>query len=246
MCSRRIVGQVGKGDQFSTSRSVDRTSSPPSLGDQTCIKWRKGRSDKAWLGREFSGGPKNFGTEFEEGRAQLQVQRLTAQPLVEVEERRALDLFSGTGSVARVLEEAGFEVTTLDNDPRYEAELIIDILDWDYRRFPVGYFELIAASPPCTEFSRAKTVGHQNLEGALEVVQRTLKSCVISKQSGGWRHRAMGFWQSIPSWQEFFGWIWIVVVFKIWDSRSKHEFSEAKSWQSCNHNCVRVVNVQAS
>jgi hypothetical protein len=90
------------------------------------------------------------------------------------EPRRALDLFSGSGSVAKVLRELGYQVTTLDLDPKFHADLRVDIRDWQYKKYPPGYFQLIAASPPCTEFSRAKTVGKRNIEEAVCLVQATL------------------------------------------------------------------------
>ena len=62
--------------------------------------------------------------------------------------RRALDLFSGTASVARVLIGRGYEVMSLDIDPRYNPTVCVDIFDWDYHQYPPGYFSLITASPP--------------------------------------------------------------------------------------------------
>ena len=47
-------------------------------------------------------------------------------------------------------------------------------MDWDFRaEFPPSYFHLIAAGPPCTEYSMAKTVGVCNLEWADQLVCRT-------------------------------------------------------------------------
>ena len=89
--------------------------------------------------------------------------------------KRALDLFAGTGSVTRVLQQAGYEVVSVDNNPRYQPTICGDILEWDYRKYPTRYFDLIAASPPCTEFSQAKTVGTRKLESAIRLVHKTLE-----------------------------------------------------------------------
>ena len=83
-----------------------------------------------------------------------------------------LDLFSGTGSVGEVAKEFGYTVIGVDRD--MEAEIQIDIMDWDYTVFPTGFFDVIWASPPCTEYSKAKTTAPRDIEGANAVVQRAL------------------------------------------------------------------------
>jgi hypothetical protein len=85
---------------------------------------------------------------------------------------KLLELFSGTGSVGDVAKEMGFEVTSLDRD--MPADIKTDVMDWDYTTYPPKHFHVIWASPPCTEYSKAKTVGIRDIEGANQVVQRTL------------------------------------------------------------------------
>ena len=55
-----------------------------------------------------------------------------------------------------------------------EANSQIDIMDWDYTFFERKSFDVIWASPPCTEYSRAKTRAPRDIDGANEIVQRTL------------------------------------------------------------------------
>ena len=73
------------------------------------------------------------------------------------------------GKVARQL---GFEVVSLDRD--MDADIKTDIMDWDFKQYEPKRFDIIWASPPCTEYSRAKTTGVRDIEGANQVVQQTL------------------------------------------------------------------------
>lgn len=70
---------------------------------------------------------------------------------------RLLDMFTGTGSVAKVAEELGYEVHTLDIDPKCKPDICADILEFDYESaFVPGYFDVVFASPPCDTFSAAR------------------------------------------------------------------------------------------
>ena len=46
---------------------------------------------------------------------------------------------------------------------------------FDYIVFPRGHFDVVWASPPCTEYSCAKTVGIRDLAGADRIVERALE-----------------------------------------------------------------------
>ena len=70
---------------------------------------------------------------------------------------RILELFAGAGSVGKVFKDWGWEVVSLDRD--MDADIRTDIMDWDYRTYEPGYFDVIWPSPPYTQYSRAKTVG---------------------------------------------------------------------------------------
>ena len=86
---------------------------------------------------------------------------------------KLLELFAGTQSVGKVARELGLEVVSLDRD--MPADIQGDIVDWDYTTLPKKHFDIIWGSPPCTEYSRAKTTGvRETLRGLILIVQRTL------------------------------------------------------------------------
>ncbi|KAK3253788.1 hypothetical protein CYMTET_36970 [Cymbomonas tetramitiformis] len=90
---------------------------------------------------------------------------------------RILVMFSGTGSVEKQFDKCfpHSHAVTVDHDPLWRATHVTTIEDWDYRQYPPGYFDVIWASPPCTQYSQARTTGGPpDLQSADECVQRTL------------------------------------------------------------------------
>ena len=65
---------------------------------------------------------------------------------------KVLELFSGTGSVGKCCEVLGWEKVSVDL--LSPADFQIDILDFDYKQYPKDEFDIIWASPPCTNYSR--------------------------------------------------------------------------------------------
>ena len=55
-------------------------------------------------------------------------------PDSQISNRRALDLFSGGGSVSKRLKELGYEVVSLNIDPRCKPSILTDILRWKYAK----------------------------------------------------------------------------------------------------------------
>ena len=94
---------------------------------------------------------------------------------------RCLDLFSGTHSFTKVAKEFGYECVTLDISAKYNPDIVCDILEFDYTVWPVGYFDFIWASPPCTLFSVAaahmftEEERNQRFERGKAVAQRALE-----------------------------------------------------------------------
>ena len=88
---------------------------------------------------------------------------------------RLLELFSGTGSIGRAFEARGWGVISLDILPG--ATITSNILDWEYKNYPREHFDFVWASPPCTEYSKARTRAKRprDFDGADAIVRRTLE-----------------------------------------------------------------------
>lgn len=88
---------------------------------------------------------------------------------------RVLEIFCGTKSIGKVAEKMGHSVVSIDIEKKFEPTIVADVLKWDYKQFRPGYFDFIWASPPCTEFSKAKTNGVRDIKSATKLVRRTLR-----------------------------------------------------------------------
>lgn len=80
--------------------------------------------------------------------------------------KRILELFCGTKSVGKIFSEYGYEVISLDFNPKFKATHTEDILTWDYTIYPTDHFEVIWASPDCRTWSLA-TGGKYRLKNSI-------------------------------------------------------------------------------
>ena len=76
-------------------------------------------------------------------------------------------------------------VTTVDIDKTFEPDYVRDITDWHFwkndkdprtglKAFEPGTYDLVIFTPPCTEYSMAKTIGFRNLSQADRIVSSGL------------------------------------------------------------------------
>lgn len=68
---------------------------------------------------------------------------------------KLLELFKGTGSVGKAFKDLypDGEVYSVDLMKKYNPTYCGDIMDFDYKQFPVGHFDIIWASPECKIYS---------------------------------------------------------------------------------------------
>ena len=120
---------------------------------------------------------------------------------------RLLQLFNRTGSIGRAFREAGLHVTSLDLEALFQPSICCDILRWDFRAaFPPGHFDMVWASPVCTEYSRALTTRPRRLEKkgdrlvlrALEIIAHFDPSMWILENSKTEVLKSRPFMQRLP------------------------------------------------
>lgn len=87
---------------------------------------------------------------------------------------KILELFCGTKSFSKVANENLHSTFTVDIESKYEPNLCINILDFDIKMLGDFKPDMIWASPPCTEYSVAKSRGKRKLDEADKLVLKTL------------------------------------------------------------------------
>jgi len=67
---------------------------------------------------------------------------------------KVLELFSGTRSVGKCCDALGWDSVSVDMI--LPADHQCDIMDFDYKQYDKGHFDIIWGSPPCTNYSALK------------------------------------------------------------------------------------------
>ena len=89
---------------------------------------------------------------------------------------KVLELFSGTRSIGKVCDQLGWESVSVDLI--MDANHKCDILDFDYKQYSREDFDIVWASPPCTEYSAMNNCRPEktpDIEGANKLVMKTLE-----------------------------------------------------------------------
>ena len=87
---------------------------------------------------------------------------------------KTLELFAGTQSFSKGVKAIypDAECITVDILDKFNPTIQIDILQFNYRQYKEGEFDIVWCSPPCNEYSKAKTRGNRNLVLADSLVRK--------------------------------------------------------------------------
>lgn len=78
-------------------------------------------------------------------------------------------------------------IVTLDIVDSAHPTHVADVAKWNYNDYyPIGWFTIVWASPPCTEYSPAKTIGIRNLPSADKIVRSCLEIIVLALGEEKW------------------------------------------------------------
>mgnify|MGYP001163421031 FL=1 len=91
---------------------------------------------------------------------------------------RVLELFKGSGSITKYYQDTDTEVVSLDILEKYKPTICCDIVDFDYKQYEVGYFDIIWGSPECKVYSSMNIMNigenqkYKTKEDLLEIQKR--------------------------------------------------------------------------
>lgn len=102
---------------------------------------------------------------------------------VSIKSIRMLELFKGTGSIGKAVGRIAphVQVISLDLESKYNPTIVSDIMDWDYKIYPPGYFDMIWASPPCTYYSSMQNFGSKKREAGWLEGKRAESDLIIKR-----------------------------------------------------------------
>tara|TARA_R110000787_G_scaffold217412_1_gene326261 strand:+ start:222 stop:923 length:702 start_codon:yes stop_codon:yes gene_type:complete len=90
---------------------------------------------------------------------------------------RILDLFAGTKSVSKVCDKLKWDSVSVDMI--LPADYRIDIMDFEYKKYPKDYFDIIWASPPCVAYSTLQNCWKGRMRNGKIFTQEDINNMMI-------------------------------------------------------------------
>ena len=122
---------------------------------------------------------------------------------------RLLELCCGTAQVSKYFLARGWEVETVDCDPKFQPTILADVRTIDPTRWQPGSIDVVWGSPPCCAYSIARSTAPRDFEQADEIVCavfaiiRHLTNC--DKDVAWFVENPIGHLQRRPCMQEWAG-----------------------------------------
>ena len=121
--------------------------------------------------------------------------------LVETRRPRTLDIICGTQRWSRPFADMGWEVHTLDFNPRFRPTICCDVLEWNPQEYPPGFFDVIVASPPCQLFFHCQFANGPKI--CMKVIVWCFKRCgslsTYNPRYGLWKTPGRVLWSIGPT-----------------------------------------------
>lgn len=89
-----------------------------------------------------------------------------------------LDLFSGLGGWSKAFNDRGHQVVTIDNEKKFNPDICIDVMKLKKKDLDGYNFDIVLASPPCTEFSKDNMPDSWNKKREVNVDTRLLQKTI--------------------------------------------------------------------
>jgi hypothetical protein len=83
---------------------------------------------------------------------------------------KLLELCCGTAQVSKYFLAQGWQVETVDCDPKFSPTLLADVRDIDPARWQPGEIDVVWCSPPCCAYSIARSTAPRDFAQADEIV----------------------------------------------------------------------------